>query len=61
VRVGPVESERELEQILVLQQRNLVATADGFVTVRHTLDILKAMHAQLPSVVALDDPGTVID
>lgn len=60
MRVGLVETERELEQILALQRRNLVAGPDGFVTVRHTLDVLKAMHAQLRSLVARDDAGDVV-
>jgi hypothetical protein len=59
-RVGLVAGERELEQILALQQANLSETADGFVTVRHTLDILRAMHAQLPSVVARDAQGDIV-
>jgi L-amino acid N-acyltransferase YncA len=61
--VGPVElldDDRELEQILALQQENLAATGDGFVTVRHTLETLRAMHAQLPSVVARDERGAVV-
>jgi hypothetical protein len=60
VRVGLAQTERELEQILALQRRNLVAGPDGFVTVRHTLDILKAMHAQLPSLLARDEAGDVV-
>ncbi len=51
---------RELEQILALQRANRAATADGFVTVEHTLAILEALHARLPSVVALDERGDVI-
>ena len=51
---------RELEQILALQRASLAPTADGFVTVEHTLDVLKAMHAQLPSLVAVDEQGDVV-
>src|SRR5215471_11611065 len=59
IEAGPVRSERELEQVLELQQanlaRNLSATQiseQGFVTVEHTLDLLQRMHALAPSIVA---------
>jgi hypothetical protein len=59
--VGPVESERELRQILELQQRNLArnlppdeVAAQGFVTVEHTVELLQRMHALAPSIVARD-------
>lgn len=58
--VGVVQREGDLEQILALQRANLVQTRDGFVTVRHTLEILQAMHATMPSVVARDDAGAVV-
>jgi hypothetical protein len=58
--VGTVRDERELAQILALQRQNLAVTADGFVTVRHTLEILRAMHGQLPSVVARGESGAVV-
>jgi L-amino acid N-acyltransferase YncA len=57
VRVHLVEGRRELEQVLTLQQRNLAETEDGFVTVRHTLEILERMHARMPSLAAHDDAG----
>jgi L-amino acid N-acyltransferase YncA len=60
MNVGVVERADELEQILALQQANLVRTSDGFVTVRHTLAILEAMHATMPSVVARDEEGRVV-
>ena len=60
MNVGVVERTGELEQILALQQASLVETRDGFVTVRHTLDILEEMHTVLPSVVARDDDGRVV-
>ncbi|MBL8949480.1 MAG: GNAT family N-acetyltransferase [Myxococcaceae bacterium] len=50
--VGLVEGEADLEGILALQRASLAVTADGFVTVQHTLEVLKAMHALAPSVVA---------
>ena len=61
IKARPVENEDQLEQILDLQRANLarslsaeeVAT-QGFVTLEHTLDVLKRMHAIAPSFVALD-------
>ncbi len=50
--VGVVDSDRDLEGILALQVANRTPTKDGFVTVVHTLDILRAMHALAPSIVA---------
>lgn len=57
--VGLVESDRDLEGILALQRASRAPTRDGFVTVEHTLDILRAMHALAPSVVARDARGAV--
>jgi GNAT superfamily N-acetyltransferase len=61
VEAGPVEHEEELQQILDLQRQNLPRrlsaeelAAEGFVTVEHTLDLLKRMHAIAPSIVARD-------
>lgn len=61
VQAGPVQNERELEQILDLQRANLARNlspeeiaAQGFVTVEHTLDLLKQMHALAPSIIARD-------
>lgn len=55
---GLVETDADLEEILALQRAHLEASLadlrDGFVTVVHTLSILKAMHALMPSVVARD-------
>lgn len=54
-----IQSEAELQQILDLQTRNLPdkisleeKSAEGFVTIRHDLAILKAMNAPYPHVVA---------
>jgi GNAT superfamily N-acetyltransferase len=58
--VGLAEEERDLEGILALQRASRAPTPDGFVTVEHTLDILRAMHALMPSVVARDTRGTVV-
>lgn len=59
VEAGPVRDDQELRQILELQQANLARnlSADevaqqGFVTVEHTLDLLRRMHAIAPSIVA---------
>lgn len=47
-------TERDLEGILELQRTSREVTADGFVTVAHTIEILRAMHALAPSIVARD-------
>src|SRR5262249_13390187 len=59
--VRPVASEAELQQILALQQRNLPRSLDaaevasqGFVTVEHSIDMLRRMHAISPSIIAKD-------
>jgi len=59
VDAGPARNERELQQILELQQANLARnlspeqiSEQGFVTVEHTLDLLRRMHALAPSIVA---------
>jgi len=59
IDIGLVNCDSDLEQILVLQKQNLAFTDDGFVTVVHTLDILRAFHAVMPSVVARHD-GMVV-
>lgn len=59
-RVGPVESDRDLEGILSLQSELRTPTVDGFVTVRHSMDILRRMHALAPSVVARAADGRVV-
>jgi ribosomal protein S18 acetylase RimI-like enzyme len=61
IEAGPVVDEDELGQILDLQRRNLARNLSereigesGFVTVEHTLDVLRRMHALAPSIVARD-------
>jgi GNAT superfamily N-acetyltransferase len=61
IAAGPVAGDRELEQILDLQRANLARNliveeiaAQGFVTVEHTLEVLRRMHAIAPSIVARD-------
>jgi len=58
--VGLIESDRDLEGVLALQRASRAPTQDGFVTVEHTLDILRAMHALAPSVVARDAHGAIV-
>jgi GNAT superfamily N-acetyltransferase len=59
VEARPVRTEQELEEILELQRANLPRSLgeqekaeNGFVTVEHTLDVLRRMHALQPSIVA---------
>jgi L-amino acid N-acyltransferase YncA len=66
IEVGPVTGPDEIDQILALQRANLEhgrpadeVARDGFVTVQHTAEILGAMHAIEPSIVARDD-GRVV-
>jgi ribosomal protein S18 acetylase RimI-like enzyme len=58
-RVGAVQNRAELEQILILQRRNLKQElpdeemrSQGFVTVQHDLAALEQMHALAPSIIA---------
>jgi predicted GNAT superfamily acetyltransferase len=59
-------SPKELEQILSLQQKNLAKSLtvdelenEGFLTVEHSMDILKAMNEECGHIIALED-GEVI-
>lgn len=59
-------SEEELKQILNLQQRNLPGSVseaeqktEGFVTVKHDLELLKAMHDTCPHILAKDGDTVV--
>ena len=61
IEARPVADDGELEQILDLQRRNLARNLSeremaesGFVTVEHTLDLLRRMHALVPGIVAKD-------
>jgi len=54
-----VQNDHELEQILELQRANLArnlraedVASQGFVTVEHSLEVLRRMHAIRPSIVA---------
>lgn len=57
--LGPVRSDSDFMEILELQRANLAASlspeeiaSQGFVTVVHSAEILRAMHALSPSIVA---------
>ena len=59
-------SEKELEQILTLQRKNLPTVIsseekikEGFVTVSHTFEILKKMNDVCPHIVAKSDDKVV--
>lgn len=59
-------SEEELKQILYLQGRNLPVSVsaaeqktEGFVTVQHDFEILKAMHDRCPHILAKDNDTVV--
>ena len=64
--LSTVESTKELEQILELQQQNLLQNIDevemqtqGFVTMIHDLHVLQQMHDLAPSIIAKDN-GEVV-
>jgi len=59
IEAREVQSDDELEQILELQGANLARNlsaqdigSQGFVTVEHSLEVLRRMHAMRPSIVA---------
>lgn len=61
-----VTSQKELEQILLLQQENLIKSLsaqekerEGFVTVEHTLEILKAMNDACGHIIAVENGDVV--
>ncbi|PWL40136.1 N-acetyltransferase [Flagellimonas aquimarina] len=56
----------QLEEILSLQQLNLPnklsmeeKEQEGFLTVEHSLDVLKEMHAKCPHIIAVDEGNVV--
>lgn len=59
-RVGLARNDQDLQGILRLQEASRAPTQDGFVTVKHSLEILQAMHRLAPSVVAWDEAGEVV-
>lgn len=61
ITYGNANSDGDLHQLLALQQANLAAhisetelRAEGFVTVQHDFELLKAMNTPYPHVVARD-------
>lgn len=61
-----ITTEGDLHQVLALQQANLstrvsadVAQSQGFVTVQHNFDLLKAMNEAIPQVIAKDGDQVV--
>ncbi|MEW2920392.1 GNAT family N-acetyltransferase [Muricauda sp. ANG21] len=59
-------SDQELEQILSLQQKNLIKSLsheeqekEGFVTVEHSLEILKAMNDECGHIIAVENGDVV--
>ncbi|MBX7108118.1 MAG: GNAT family N-acetyltransferase [Chitinophagales bacterium] len=66
IKIAPVSGDSQLDEILQLQQSNLALSLDekeiqeqGFVTVQHDFATLKDMHAEAPSIVALDEQRVV--
>ncbi len=66
IAYGIVESEKDLKQILELQQANLPAAIsaeearqEGFVTVEHDLPLLRRMNSPYPHIVAKEN-GRII-
>lgn len=59
-RVALADGDADLAGILELQRALRAPTADGFVTVEHTLDILRTMHAIAPSIVARSADGAIV-
>lgn len=66
INITTAESESDLRQILVLQAKNLrpqlsatEVAQEGYVTVIHTLDLLKEMNAPYPHIIA-KDAGKVV-
>ena len=66
MQARPVRDEGDLLRILALQQANLArhlapdeVVSQGFVTVEHTLDVLRRMQALAPSVVAEEEDGAL--
>lgn len=66
ITLTTVSNEDEIQQILALQSQNLAANispetleSQGFVTVRHTPEVLQAMNRARPSVIAKDGDRVV--
>ena len=59
-RVGLARHDQDLQGILALQEASREPTPDGFVTVKHNLEILQTMHRIAPSVVAWDEHDQIV-
>lgn len=66
ITFGRAISEVDLNQILALQQKNLLGSMsseekkkEGFVTVSHTFDMLRAMNDTCPHVIAKSDDAVI--
>lgn len=66
IEITRVSSQKDLEGILKLQQKNLrknlspeTAATQGFLTLEHSMDVLAKMNEAEPSVIALED-GEVV-
>lgn len=66
ITYGPPHTDADLHQMLALQQANLPAhisktelQAEGFVTVHHNFDLLKAMNTPYPHIIARDGEDVV--
>lgn len=60
------DNDRELQQILVLQEQNVegsrsqrIGVEDGFVTVRHDLNLLRSMGRTSPHIIAVADQKVI--
>jgi hypothetical protein len=61
-----IKTDREIQQLLALQQKNLtknisedVANDQGFVTVVHNFDLLSRMNQSVPQIIAKDGDNVV--
>ena len=66
ITYGPALNDHDLNQILDLQTKNLKGNlsaeeiqSQGFVTVRHHLDLLRRMNARFPHIIAKSDSKVV--
>jgi hypothetical protein len=66
IKITTIQNETEINQLLALQQANLgkniskeTALQQGFVTVEHHFDLLKAMNEAMPQIIAKEDDRVV--
>ena len=67
IRYKKTETGQELKEILLLQEQNHMGNItdaekqqEGFVTVRHTLELLEKMHLSCPHTIAINEAGEVV-